>query len=109
MTDNNNHQQRLFTYGTLQNPSVQKLLVGREIPMTADALPGFIKKNVLLGDGVYPILMPDPDGGGLIEGMVLEVTPEELARFDIYETSAYKRVEVTLHSGALAWVYVENQ
>lgn len=108
MTDNDNQHQRLFTYGTLQVPSVQKLLVGREIPMTADALPGFIKKNVLLGDGVYPILTPDPGGANIIEGMVLDVTPEELRRFDIYETSAYKRIEVTLQSGALAWVYVES-
>jgi len=108
MIDNTNQHQRLFTYGTLQIPSVQKLLVGREIPMTADALPGFIKKNVLLGDEVYPILTPDPDGTNLVDGMVLEVTPEELRRFDIYETSAYKRIEVTLQSGGVAWVYVES-
>ena len=38
--------------------------------------------------------------------MVFELTPQELAAADGYETDAYKRVKVKLCSGTEAWVYV---
>lgn len=97
--------ERLFSYGTLQDPVVQKMLTGRIIPMQPDTLRGYGQKMVMLGDGVYPILTPDPDG--CITGMVLEITPDELQRFDVYETKAYRRVQATLVSGITAWVYIE--
>jgi hypothetical protein len=38
---------------------------------------------------------------------VFRITPEELAAADRYEVSDYKRIEVTLKSGLVAWVYVK--
>lgn len=96
----------LFTYGTLQDPAVQMRLVGRVIPMTPDALTGYARHSIRLSWGEYPTLTPDPVGR--VEGMVMTVTADELARFDEYETDAYRRVQVTLTSGQTAWVYVEN-
>ena len=46
----------------------------------------------------------DADG---IRGTVFRVTAEELRNADTYEVAAYKRVAVTLRSGARAWVYVD--
>ena len=42
---------------------------------------------------------------GTLPSVMLEVSPEELARMDIYEGSVYTRVKVTLQSGTEAWVY----
>ena len=39
-------------------------------------------------------------------GMVLEISPEELAMADSYETADYKRVQVKLQSGKSAFVYI---
>jgi hypothetical protein len=100
-------QHRLFSYGSLQDPAVQMRLVGRTIPMTPDALRGYVEDQVAMEGGVYPMLRPAPDGTvPLIAGVVLMVSGEELARFDLYETAVYARVEVTLESGVTAWVYV---
>jgi hypothetical protein len=38
---------------------------------------------------------------------VLELTPDELARCDVYEGDEYRRLRVTLRSGTEAWVYCE--
>ena len=43
-----------------------------------------------------------------VNGMVFEITDDELAATDRYEqTAAYTRIAATLASGAKAWVYVD--
>lgn len=42
----------------------------------------------------------------IIEGIVLEISAEELLVADEYETNDYKRVKEKLGSGKEAWVYV---
>lgn len=93
----------LFTYGTLQDPSVQRQVFGRVLPGTPDILEGFETDWVMFGDTCYPMIFAK--SGGRVSGQVIEVTPEELALSDLYETSAYRRIRVTLRSGAEAWVY----
>lgn len=95
--------ERLFVYGTLRTPSIQWAITGREIPGTPDTLDGYHRDEIRLGLHTYPIARLRP--GAQIEGLVLEVTPEELTLFDRYETDAYRRVRVTLVSGVEAWVY----
>ncbi|HSE61405.1 MAG TPA: gamma-glutamylcyclotransferase family protein [Candidatus Saccharimonadales bacterium] len=95
--------ERLFTYGTLQDPEVQKQVFGRVADMHSDALKGYRKSVIKLKGKVYPIAVYD--ASSLIEGMTLEATQEEILMMDKYETSAYKRIEVTLASGQRAWVY----
>lgn len=97
--------ERLFVYGTLKIPTVQQVVFGRSIMGMPDTLPGYRKNEVILGLHRYPIAVPDPDGH--VDGFLLELTPEELARGDAYETHAYRRVRVTLKSGSEAWVYVQ--
>ncbi|RMG72164.1 MAG: gamma-glutamylcyclotransferase [Chloroflexi bacterium] len=95
----------LFTYGTLQYPDVQQAVFGRVTQMTPDILDGFIKEQIVLGDNSYPIIRQNPKT--FVIGKRMQVTPEELVLIDRYETSAYRRIRVTLRSGLSAWVYCE--
>lgn len=93
----------LFVYGTLQFPEVQEYVFGRVVSSTPDVLDDFARENITLGTETYFIIAAQ--SGGVVEGCLLEITPEELARGDRYETSAYRRFRVTLRSGIEAWVY----
>lgn len=95
--------EKLFAYGTLQDPDVQQRIMGRIVTGTVDTLDGFYKSKIAMSDGVYPLVIPQH--GSSVDGLVLEVTLEELARMDIYETSAYRRFWVKLRSGRECWVY----
>jgi gamma-glutamylcyclotransferase (GGCT)/AIG2-like uncharacterized protein YtfP len=93
----------LFAYGTLLDEQVQLAVIGRAIPGVPDRLAAYRKTRVPLGGVVYPDLVEDPDGH--VEGRVLLVTEDELARMDEYEGDEYVRIKVRLGSGATAWVY----
>lgn len=93
----------LFVYGTLKDPAVQSRIIGRIVSGTADVLDGFFKTDYAMPEGIYPLVIPRH--GQAVEGLVLEVTAEELARMDAYETAAYRRVRVPLRSGRESWVY----
>lgn len=106
----------LFSYGTLQKRSIQIANFGRELAGRADALPGYAIRLVpvldpkiaaLTGETQHAAAEPSPDPDDAIPGIVFEITPDELALADQYEQAAnYRRISVTLRSGAQAWVYV---
>ena len=58
------------------------------------------------GSQVHPILLPSSDGEASVLGVVLTVSPADLAAADAYEVSDYTRIRVPLRSGRQAWVYV---
>lgn len=106
--------EKLFSYGTLQQESVQLANFGRRLQGRADVLMGWRLSTVQIADpevlaqsglAVHKILMP---GRALdeIDGLVFEITPDELKAADGYETDAYQRIKVKLLSGTEAWVYV---
>lgn len=95
--------EKLFTYGTLQIPAIQQRVLGRVVTGAQATLTGYLKTQITLDDGTFPIIVEQQ--GSSVEGMVIEVTPHELALIDRYETDAYRRVQVTLNSGDEAWVY----
>jgi hypothetical protein len=103
----------LFTYGTLREPAIQQRLFGRLIPGTPDAIPGFRLATVIITDEAaiatsgtaVHLVVEEGDAADRVEGTVLRLTPEELAIADAYETADYKRVTVTLTSGAGAFLY----
>ena len=97
--------EKLFVYGTLQDPVVQKRVFGRVVTMRHDTLEGFKKGKIKLSSGTYFIAIPQK--GASIDGTVLEATPEEIGLMDEYETSAYARTKVKLKSGGTAWVYCQ--
>jgi gamma-glutamylcyclotransferase (GGCT)/AIG2-like uncharacterized protein YtfP len=106
----------LFSYGTLQDKAVQLANFGRELAGQHDAMPGYSKSWVEITDPEvlatsgkthHPIVAPSLESGDSVEGMVFQITEQELAAADAYEVSDYKRVSVALASGLKAWVYVQ--
>jgi gamma-glutamylcyclotransferase (GGCT)/AIG2-like uncharacterized protein YtfP len=107
----------LFSYGTLQEARVQRALFGRVVEGTPDVLTGFVRGQVPVVDGdTLNADLPHYENAVVtgrpedrIDGTALQVSDDDLARADDYESPAdYVRVAVTLASGARAWVYVHG-
>ncbi|RAS66823.1 gamma-glutamyl AIG2-like cyclotransferase [Lentzea atacamensis] len=107
----------LFSYGTLQTPSVQIEHFGRTLVGKVDVLPGYRQDWVTITDPAvvevsgtdrHPIVRHTGDPADATSGTMLEVTAAELAAADIYEVDDYRRALVRLGSGADAWVYLAN-
>lgn len=105
----------LFSYGTLQQPEVQRANYGRLLDGEPDALAGYRLEPIeiddpdvvsLSGKAIHRIARPTANPMDRIQGTVFLLTEEELAATDAYETIAYKRIEATLETGRRAWVYV---
>ncbi len=105
----------LFSYGTLQQPEVQRATFGRELHGRRDAITGYRLETVTItdqhvietsGSDEHPILVPDPGPAAEVEGTVFEITEDELASADEYEVDDYARVLVPMRTGGHAWVYV---
>jgi gamma-glutamylcyclotransferase (GGCT)/AIG2-like uncharacterized protein YtfP len=105
----------VFSYGTLQMERVQRELFGRLVTMTDDALLGFEAVPVEIdhpdviefsGSSTHLGLVPG-DPTARIAGKLLHVTQADFPALDAYEGEEYRRIEVTLESGATAWVYVK--
>ena len=106
----------LFSYGTLQQESVQISSFGRLLKGADDALPGYRQSMIEItdpdvirksGKNFHPIVVASDNPADEISGKVFEITEAELAAADAYEVSDYKRVLVRLKSGVDAWVYVK--
>ena len=106
--------ERLFSYGTLRLPAVQRELFGTELPTAMDALVGWRLRMLritdpdvvaLSGEAEHPILERTDDPADRVDGSVLEVTPAQLAAADDYEVDDYRRVRAQLVSGGDVWVY----
>jgi gamma-glutamylcyclotransferase (GGCT)/AIG2-like uncharacterized protein YtfP len=106
---------RLFSYGTLQYRDVQLATFGRELSGTPDALQGFTLSTIKItnpeviastGDTHYPVLRPNGNREGQIEGVIFDLTEAELAAADAYEGADYARVRVRSKSGLETYVYI---
>jgi gamma-glutamylcyclotransferase (GGCT)/AIG2-like uncharacterized protein YtfP len=106
----------LFSYGTLQLDTVQLVSFGRLLEGQDDAIIYYRRELVEItdpavihasGERFHPIVVPSENPSDVVEGKVFRITAEELAAADRYEVSDYKRIEVTLKSGLVAWVYVK--
>jgi gamma-glutamylcyclotransferase (GGCT)/AIG2-like uncharacterized protein YtfP len=96
-------RENLFVYGTLKDPRVQFMVLGRMVRGKWDSLADYQKSTIQLGGRFFPIIKPQV--GNTVEGMVITVTLAELQQIDRYEGHAYRRRKVTLASGRQAWVY----
>ncbi len=113
----NERNERLFSYGTLQQEDVQRATFGRLLHGKPDALAGFKQEMVEItdpdvlaksGKRFHPIVMRSSDDADRVPGMVFAITPRELTAADAYEVDDYERVSVVLMSGTQAWVYVKR-
>jgi hypothetical protein len=108
----------LFSYGTLQQEEVQLSTFGRKLDGEKDLLLGYEPSLVKIPDPTVAARLgrTHHDNANLtgddwsnVQGTVYEVTDEELARADRFESQFfYKRVNAALASGKDAWVYVHD-
>jgi len=105
----------LFSYGTLQQPEVQLANYGRLLTGAPDALRGYRLGALAISDphvialsgkAVHTIARSSGSPEDRVEGTLFEISEDELAATDAYEVDVYARIEVTLASGKIAWVYV---
>lgn len=80
---------RVFSYGTLQDPNVQKILTNRFWRGFPAQIKGWKVIELYLTSGTYPCLIPGVD---LIDGFVFELTEDELLLVDAYEGESYQRI-----------------
>jgi len=106
----------LFSYGTLRQREVQLAILGRALAGHADVLPGYALLPIQLtdpdvvttsGTALHTIVRKTGNPADEVPGIVLRITPAELAAADAYETADYTRVTVRLQSGIEAFVYVD--
>jgi gamma-glutamylcyclotransferase (GGCT)/AIG2-like uncharacterized protein YtfP len=105
----------LFSYGTLQDEAVQFATFGRRLEGRPDQLRGYRLEMLPIRDAQvvatsgatqHPIASPTGGDAHIVSGTLFRITPQELAQADAYEVDDYRRISVTLVSGARAWVYV---
>ena len=102
----------LFSYGTLQKGEVQLKLFGRFLNGSKDILDGFKTADIVITDAVFLSkeesrqLTAVISSDDVIDGMVFEISSEELAMVDRYEPNNYERISVALRSGKQAWLYL---
>ena len=106
----------LFSYGTLQQRSVQLSLFGRLLEGQADELVGFEMSLIVIEDPESPdgiarhsIVKFNGKSDNRVTGTVFEVTDNELTTADGYEPEPYERISTTLASGKHAWVYADSR
>lgn len=106
----------LFSYGTLQQESVQKETFGRLLKGRSVEIQGYKLDSVKITDPyviqlsgleVHKMLVPTGDEYDTVPGMIFELTPQELAQADTYEVSSYKRAQVKTTDGEDVWAYVQ--
>lgn len=111
------YSEKLFSYGTLRFDAVQIANFGRLLEGRDDILSGFelsmieiTHPEVIATSGVnkHPIIAYTGNNNNMVNGMVFNVSKEELEQADQYEVEEYKRVNVQLTSGVNAWVYVNK-
>ena len=103
---------KLFSYGTLRSKQIQMQLFNKVLNGTKDQLLGHKLKSLQIeeefGMADYVVAVPTEDASDPIHGVAFNISASDLAKVDIFESNAYKRVQVTLKSGTAAWVYIEN-
>lgn len=102
-----NESIKVFCYGTLQSPSVQKELLGRTLTGQIARILGYVVlcDYVDPSDGIeYPRLVACPKG--VVYGTILEFTPSEVDKLNEYETSMYSLERIKTETGESVHIYM---
>jgi len=94
----------VFVYGSLTEPSLRLVVLGRDIETKIDVLKGY-EKTLHTYFQVYPTIKENPNES--VFGETFSVTDKELERLDRYETKEYDKIQVKLDSGRDALTYIE--
>ncbi|ASW73158.1 hypothetical protein IQ37_13985 [Chryseobacterium piperi] len=104
----------LFSYGTLQKEEVQIETFGRVLSGERDILTEYNLKMLEITDPevlrksnqkYHPILEYSGNSEDEVEGILFEVTEEEILKADEYEVDDYKRIETIFKSGKKGFIY----
>nr|WP_315033875.1 gamma-glutamylcyclotransferase family protein [uncultured Chryseobacterium sp.] len=107
----------LFSYGTLQKEQVQLETFGRILQGEKDTLTGYKLDKVEItdpevlrksGQKFHPVLRFSGNDLDKVEGVLFEVTEEEILQADDYEVDDYKRIETIFASHKKGFIYVGN-
>jgi hypothetical protein len=105
----------LFSYGTLQKEQVQIETFGRLLQGEKDVLTGYKLEVLEITDPevlrksnqkYHPILVFSGNIEDEVEGILFDVTDEEILQADEYEVDDYKRIETVFKSGKKGFIYV---
>ena len=94
----------VFVYGSLTEPSLRLVVLGRDVVTERDTLKGY-EKTLHTFFKVYPTIKKQPNS--FVSCQTFSVTDEELERLDRYETKEYEKIQVKLDSGRDALTYIE--
>jgi gamma-glutamylcyclotransferase (GGCT)/AIG2-like uncharacterized protein YtfP len=104
--------EQIFSYGTLQSKEIQMQVFNKLLTGTPDQLTGYKLKDLQIEEefGIedYFVATPSDNPSDAVDGIVYSISSADLAKADQFESNAYKRVEITLKSGTVAWIYIEN-
>jgi hypothetical protein len=107
----------LFSYGTLQKEQVQIETFGRILKGEKDILSAYIIEMLEITDPevlrksdqkYHPILVFSGNPEDEVEGVLFEVTAEEILKADAYEVDEYKRIETVFRSGKTGFIYIQK-
>ena len=90
---------RFFFYGSLLDPDVTALVLGRRLPPTAwvpAILPGHARRRIK--EGTYPIAVPDPKGS-IVGAIVGGLSARDVARLSAYEGPRYRVASLKVRVG----------
>lgn len=99
----------------MQKEEVQKETFGRLLKGHKDFLTGYQLKMLEITDPevlrkssqkFHPILEFSGNMEDEVEGILFEVTDEEILQADAYEVDDYKRIETVFRSGKKGFIYV---
>ncbi|ROI06812.1 gamma-glutamylcyclotransferase [Chryseobacterium sp. G0240] len=105
----------LFSYGTLQKEQVQMETFGRILHGQKDILSGYRLDMIEITDAevlrksgqkYHPVLKFSGKEKDRIEGILFEVTENEILQADEYEVDDYQRIETIFKSGKKGFIYV---
>jgi gamma-glutamylcyclotransferase (GGCT)/AIG2-like uncharacterized protein YtfP len=104
----------LFSYGTLQESTVQRALFGRLLEGEPDELVGFARSTQTIADAAFiaksgkaehAVVTFTGKSENRVRGTVFELSDAEIEAADRYEPAGYERIKTTLRSGREAWVF----
>lgn len=107
----------LFSYGTLQKEKVQLETFGRILEGEKDFLLNYKLDYIEIFDEevlkkseqkFHPILTYSGNTNDKVEGVLFEITDQELQQADEYEVDSYKRIKTIFSSGKEGFIYVEK-
>lgn len=107
---------KLFSYGTLQLESVQLATFGRLLDGEKDSLIGYQLGEIEItdpdvlqksGKRFHPMLIKTDNIHDKVDGVIFDITDNELAQADSYEVDDYARIEGHFDSGVTAWIYAD--